>query len=1161
MNGNPPLFEGQVLTGELFDEPMRIETIHANGADAWDAGLVGVRSERFRRVTLTAEDVASLTVTDRTLSYDGDARLLRLGLQAYSLGIAYEFDPFFGLSISRVDPLPHQLEAVYEHLLKLPAVRFLLADDAGAGKTVMAGLLVRELKLRGLAERILVVCPANLAFQWQRELKEKFDEKFLVFKGGDVREQFGVNQWLEQKQIVTSLDLAKRDDVLPGLRQAHWDLVIVDEAHRMSARDEAHKSQRYRLGELLRDRADHILLLTATPHKGDPQNFTLFLQLLDRDAYADVRSIRKAMERQRAPFYLRRTKEAMIHFPERRADGRWAARPVFTKRIPRTASFAIDGAELDLYREVTQFVKRQSRRAAERQDDPRARAVGFLMSLYQRRLASSTCAMRRSLEKRAERLEDGLARAEDLMRTAPPGLPDPEDLDEMEDAERERIERQLDAVTLAGNAGQVREEVAELRQLAAKAKEVEGSDGEEKLGRLEKIMREEGFFDRPDQRLLLFTEFTDTLRYLMDRLERWGFRVGCIHGGMKPGSRDEPGTRLYAEQRFREGAIQVLIATEAAGEGINLQCCHVLFNYDIPWNPNRLEQRMGRIHRYGQRQDCLIFNFVAANTIEGRVLDRLLAKLQEIRDALDDDAVFNVVGEVLPGAQVERVLRDYYAGRLGDADLEDRLLKDVDEAHFRSICQTALEGLASKKLDLEMLVERRARAQERRVVPETIARFMRESARDAGLPLEPVGSLPHAFEPGRTPAALKAFEREASWKTASLADRYPRLSTDRETAEEHDLEWVTPGHPLFEALRRCSLARGRDAFSKGACFHSLEHEAPARLDFYRARFVDGLGRTIHERLFTVELAQGRAPALRAPDVLGDLSPAATPPGVPPPSIASSPEETAWLNENVLMPLLREVREERAAEVERIAGHVDLSLTEVLQRTDEEIGRASVDVEKGVAGAEGRLVQAEARHSEVLARRERRRKELGQQRAVTLQGVERMASALVLPHPERGSEDVRRLKPNPETETTAMEVVMEYEREQGRQVYDVHRENLGYDVTSLDLASGELRLIEVKGLAAPAGSILLTPNERRVAEDRRDCYWLYVVTGCAAGPELQEPIRDPARFPWHEVRKVQHYRLDVDAMRGAGPKPAAAGGRSSGPAAPEPPEGARHEPSA
>ena len=222
----------------------------------------------------------------------------------------------------------------------------------------------------------------------------------------------------------------------------------------------------------------------------------------------------------------------------------------------------------------------------------------------------------------------------------------------------------LEAVTLAGNAEQVREEVAELLDLAEEAKAVEHSRSEAKLEHLREIMQNEGFFDRPDQRLLLFTEFKDTLDYLMEQLKAWGFSVGCIHGGMKPGSRDEPGSRLYTEQQFREGAIQVLVATEAASEGINLQCCHILFNYDIPWNPNRLEQRMGRIHRYGQRQDCLIFNFVATNTIEGRALQRLLDKLQEIRDALDDDAVFNVVGEVLPSAHVERVLRDYYAGKL-----------------------------------------------------------------------------------------------------------------------------------------------------------------------------------------------------------------------------------------------------------------------------------------------------------------------------------------------------------------------------------------------------------------------------------------------------------------------------------------------------------------
>jgi len=348
LNNETAIREGQILTGPLFSEPMRVETIRADGADAWVAGLVGLRSEQFRRVTLRKADLAGLTITDTGLSYNGDGRLLRLGLQAYSLGIAYEFDPYFGLSISRVDPLPHQLEAVYEYLLKVPRVRFLLADDAGAGKTIMAGLLIRELKLRGLAERVLVVCPANLAFQWQRELKEKFDEKFLVLKGGDIRDQFGVNQWLEQKQVITSLDLAKRTEILPGLRQVPWDLVVVDEAHRMSWSPPARKTARYALGELLRDSSNHILLLTATPHKGDPQNFTLFLQLLDPDAYADVRSIREAMDRQRAPFYLRRTKEAMVYFPEREPDGQWVARPVFTKRIPHTADFAIDGAEFDV---------------------------------------------------------------------------------------------------------------------------------------------------------------------------------------------------------------------------------------------------------------------------------------------------------------------------------------------------------------------------------------------------------------------------------------------------------------------------------------------------------------------------------------------------------------------------------------------------------------------------------------------------------------------------------------------------------------------------------------------------------------------------------------------------------------------------------------------
>src|ERR1700732_2379720 len=321
----------------------------------------------------------------------------------------------------------------------------------------MAGLLIKELKLRGMCERILIVAPSNLAFQWQRELKEKFDEKFLVMKGDDIRDQFGVNQWIEQKQLVTSLDLAKRTDILPALRQVHWNLIIVDEAHRMSWSPPARKTARYALGELLRDISDHILLLTATPHKGDPANFSLFLQLLDVDAYADVKSIREAMDRRRAPFYLRRTKEAMVYFPERQADGTWVAKKIFTKRIPHTVDFQIDGAEFELYKSVTRFVKRQSARAAAAGDDPRARAVGFLMALYQRRLASSTYALRRSLENRARRLTEGLKNAQELARIAPPDLPDPSEIEEMEEGERERLETMLEAITLASNADQARQ--------------------------------------------------------------------------------------------------------------------------------------------------------------------------------------------------------------------------------------------------------------------------------------------------------------------------------------------------------------------------------------------------------------------------------------------------------------------------------------------------------------------------------------------------------------------------------------------------------------------------------------------------------------------------------------------------------------------------------
>lgn len=1122
---------GQVLTGPLFNEPVRVETVQPLTGGGFTVGVVGLTSERFRKVALAPADVEKLRIATATADFAGDGALVRLGLQADALGIAYEFDPYFALSMSRVDPLPHQLEAVYDHLLPAGRVRFLLADDAGAGKTVMAGLLIRELKLRGLARRVLVVCPANLAFQWQRELREKFDETFVVMKGSDIREQFGVNQWTDRDQLITSLDLAKRDDILPGLRQSRWDLVIVDEAHRMSWSPPAKKTARYALGELLRDSTDHLLLLTATPHKGDPENFSLFLQLLDPDAYADATSIRAAMSDGRAPFYLRRTKEQMVFFPERQPDGSWKARPIFTKRIPSTADFHIDGDEYDLYRAVTKFVKRQSASAAG-SENPQARAVGFLMALFQRRLASSTFALRSSLTNRANRLEDALKKA--LAAPVPDEVPDADELDEMDDAERDKVERLLAAATLARNADQVRTEIAELRDLAAQAKCLEDSRAETKLSKLKQLLTEEGFFTDRSKRLLVFTEFRDTLDYLVKVLrEDWKFTVGFIHGAMHVGDPvdPQPGTRLHAEAQFKRGDTQILVATEAAGEGINLQCCHVLFNYDIPWNPNRLEQRMGRIHRYGQTEDCLIFNFVATNTIEGSVLQKLLEKLLEIRKALDDDAVFNVVGEVLPAAHIERVLRDYYAGKLGDGDLEDQLLKDVDESHFRAICKNALEGLASKRLNLNMLVERKAKAQERRVVPETVARFLAEAATRVPLALKPVPQFRHTFDPPKTPAVLREYERAADWRLPPLSDRYERFTTDRDASKEHNLEWVTPGHPLFEAVRRHAVAVARPDLARGACFYSLRHDAPARIDFYRAKVVDGLGHTIHERLFAVFTGANGTHTPAEPAALGDFTPAKPPAELP--TVAALPEPLDWLRSHALEPFLKEVVEERVAEVERVEKHVELSLTRLLSKADDEIGSAQEDVDEKRPGAEGRLAQAEARCEALQRRRDQRRAELVRQRSLTLQGVERVTSVLVLPHPERESAEARQLRVDRETERRGMEAVMAYERAAGRVPEDVSTQDLGWDITSKHPDSGELRLIEVKGIGAPTGTVFLTPNERRVAEDRRDCYWLYVVVNCDIAPTVR-PFPDPARFAWDEITKVDHYQLSVAGMSGERP---------------------------
>ena len=407
---------------------------------------------------LSPAQIAQLVLPPAEPSFEGDARLFRLGVEAQRLGLAYEYDPFFSLSIARVDPLPHQLEAVYDYFLKLPRIRFLLADDPGAGKTIMAGLLLKEMKARGLVRRTLIVAPANLTFQWQRELKDKFSESFEVMRGDILRANYGQNPWQERAQVVTSVSWVSRvDDARDSLLRSRWDLIIVDEAHKMAAYADDRKTLAYKLGESLSALTDHYLLMTATPHKGDAKNFCLFLSLLDRDVYGSVESLEEAMRRNSAPFYLRRTKEALVSFPDPQTG---VVHKLFTKREVRTAAFELDGPELDFYDALSHYVQDQSILAAQ-DDSARGRAVGFTMAMLQRRMASTVYAVRRTLERMKAKREQILTDPEKFRRDQiERRLPD--DFEDLTEEEQQEIIAQLEDVVASYNPDDLRAEVAQL---------------------------------------------------------------------------------------------------------------------------------------------------------------------------------------------------------------------------------------------------------------------------------------------------------------------------------------------------------------------------------------------------------------------------------------------------------------------------------------------------------------------------------------------------------------------------------------------------------------------------------------------------------------------------------------------------------------------------
>ncbi len=1115
-----------IVRGPIFPEPVQVIVAIPMGDSVKLVGK-GLNSGQVYEPVLNAEQVTRLEATPEKEPFDGDPNKFRLGIEALRLGLAYEYDPYFSLSIARVDPLPHQLEAVYDYFIKLPRIRFLLADDPGAGKTIMAGLLIKELKIRGLVKRTLIVTPANLSFQWQREMKDRFHEHFEIIRSDVLRANYGSNPWQEKNQIITSVSwVARIEDAKESLLRSQWDLIIVDEAHKMSAYSEDKKTLTYQLGEALSGMTDHYLLMTATPHKGDPENFCLFLALLDPDVYGDVKSLEEAMRRNSAPFYLRRTKEALVTFPD---PDTGQVKKLFTNRDVQTIEFQIDEDEWDFYDALTRYVEDQSIKASA-DDSARSRALAFNMAMLQRRFASSIHAVRRSLErmrdKRHKILDNPEAyRQEQIIRRLP------DDFDELPEEEQQEIIASLEDVIASFEPAALREEILQLGKLIDQASALEKREVESKLVKLREVLTEHGIFKDHKMKLLIFTEHKDTLDYLVGKLREWKLTVTQIHGSMKIGDRDTLGTRIYAEREFREEC-QTMVATEAAGEGINLQFCWFMINYDIPWNPVRLDQRMGRIHRYGQEHDCLILNFVAINTREGRVLQRLLERLREIRKELGTDQVFDVVGEVFPANALDKMFRDLYAKRMDVPDIEARIVRDVDAKRFRAITESTLEGLAKRELNLSVLVGKSAEARERRLVPEVVEDFFTQAAPLAGIHPKETRENTHVYRIGRVPRTLWPIGERLEQRFGKLGREYRQIVFDKALLlKDATFEWVTPGHPLFEVVRADVIERIRDDLQRGSVFYDLHRKEPSRLEVFTAAIKDGRGNLLHRKLFVVQTDLDGSMSIKQPTLFLDFSLA--PKGTPVPEGNNLPDRYAaerTLIEKELNSFLMEVAVERERETKMIAEHIEISLNELIHRQNLKLAQIFEQQQRGDASSlmAANIKQVEDRLDELNGRLEHRREELQKEAQCTIGDIQHVGCAWVLPHPERTSPKVAPMVRDNEIERIAVEAAIAYEEARGWQAESVEDQNRGFDLISRKphpedpKTAIEVLFIEVKGRAA-VGEVALTTNEYKTAERLKKDYWLYVVFNCATKPEVHL-IQDPSRMGWKPVVRVEHYHV-------------------------------------
>jgi superfamily II DNA or RNA helicase len=1105
--------EGSILEGPYWQEPVRVISVKLRSGRL-EIHAIGVNTRQHSAKLIPTEDFNKNVQTFlpfEKAALDGNSLYFRLAAEAHRIRLAYQYDPHFAVSVSQVDPLPHQLDAVYGRLLTQPRIRLLIADDPGAGKTIMGGLLIKELKLRGLIERILIVTPANLTDQWRRELHDKFGEAFTVINRGMVNSYYGKNVWEDNSQCITSVDFVSRqDDVQDMIRDLRWDMVIVDEAHKMAAYrygSKVNKTARYELGEFLRDHTDHLLFLTATPHKGDPENFALLLQLLDRDLYVTGEILSEAGKQDENRIMIRRLKEDMKKF-----DGT----PCFPPRHVKTLPYQLKGEELELYEAVTDYVRQNFQRA----ESEGNRNVGLALTVLQRRLASSIAAILLSLERRLKRLKD----LRKLGKLKQEYGEIPEELEDLTEEDRWRFEDDLvERVTLAGTMAELEAEIAELEQLVKKARHAAKNVTETKFEELRKVISEH--VSGKNERLLIFTEHRDTLDFLIKRLKDLGFYCCTIHGGMALQK------RVDAEREFFERCPSVMVATEAAGEGINLQFCSLMVNYDIPWNPNRLEQRMGRIHRYKQTKEVMIFNLVAANTREGEVVHKLLFKLEAMRKALGSDRVYDVIGEIISAPKFDELMKDWLANRrtlkeiLADIDV---YTDETQVARIRTDMQD--KALGSRYIDMASLTEQVRHSKEQRLMPEYIEKFFIEAYRSFSGTIAPVKDSKGIWSISRVSSEIRKVSESLERRFGKVGNAYPRITFDKDQLGEYDeVEFVGPGHPLFEAVVDKVLHQYGPALLRGAVFYNADATEVEILWLLKTGIEDGQGRVVGQRLFAVRKTAGQYHKTQ-PYAMLDLK---SPDSVP--TLSEDIKQSAQQEDNVIdwslneivSPYFNEISERRNCELAIKEKYVRKSLQFLISESNKKIADYDrrlrefmfKDDSKSLH-LKGIRAQEVSRRDELSQRLKDRLAELEYERHLTEQPPQVLGMAVILPTPTEQIPKSAQMKTDPEVEAIAIEVTKKYEVAEGRKPVSVEEENCGWDISSLK-GGQVVRYIEVKGRSGD-GAVALTPNEWIKAQRFADDYWLYVVTNCKNNPQLHR-IQNPAAKlqPTEEVSIVRY----------------------------------------